>query len=111
MKRFEKKLLAGLIIMALLSPVGIIAPRMLKSKDAWGEWSIETLKSMIGYIPEGLSKTADLWKAPVNDYQLWGETAPLTLQILSYIFSGIAGILVVASIVIVIAKVVVKHGR
>ena len=111
MKRFEKKLLAGLAAMALLSPLGIILPRMLNSKDAWGEWSVETLKGMLGYIPEGLLKSAGIWKAPVSDYQLWGETASFSLQIISYIFSGLIGILVIASIMFVIARVVVKNGR
>jgi hypothetical protein len=111
LKRFEKRLFAGLLVLALLSPIGIIAPRLLDSKDAWGEWSADTLKTMLGYIPEGLSKAAELWKAPVGDYQFWGEQASLPLQITSYLLSALIGIFVVAVIMVVIAKVAVRNGR
>ena len=38
--------------------------------DAWGEWSANTVKDLVGYVPKGLSKYSDIWKSPVPDYTL-----------------------------------------
>ena len=80
MTKIQKKLWIGLIIMALLSPLGIILPALFSSGDAWGEWGTETLEKLLGYVPEGLKKYADLWKAPVPDYNPGGETAPVAVH-------------------------------
>jgi cobalt/nickel transport protein len=97
--------------MALLSPLGLVIPRMAGSSDAWGEWGSETLEKLLGYLPEGLRQTADLWKAPVPDYQLWGEKVPWGLQMASYILSGILGIVLVGGFTMIIVKVLKKRAH
>ena len=67
MKKFEKKLWLGLFIMAMLSPLGIILAEKFGAGDAWGEWGLNTLEKLLGYVPEGLNKTADIWSAPIPD--------------------------------------------
>ncbi len=97
--------------MSLLTPLGILLPEKFRAEEAWGEWGIEKLEKLLGYVPEGLRKLADLWKAPIPDYNFGGEGASVTLQVISYIASGLLGIGVCAFIVFMISKFMAKHGK
>ncbi len=110
MTKTQKKLWIGLVIMALISPLGIILPELLNSGDAWGEWGTDTLEKLLGYVPDGLKKYAEFWKAPVPDYNLGGEESSMAVQVISYIASGLIGILAIAFVIYLISKVVMKHG-
>jgi len=110
-KRFEKKLWLGLFIMALLSPLGIILPEKFGAEGAWGEWSHEVLEKLVGYVPEGLKRTVDIWKAPIPDYNFGGESALLSAKIISYIVSGIIGIILVSVVIIIILKLLFKNEK
>jgi hypothetical protein len=61
---------------------------------------------MIGFVPAGLERLADLWKAPIAGYNLGGEGASIWAQALFYIVSGILGILIVGCIVYILARVI-----
>ncbi len=111
MTRFQKKLWIGLLIMALLTPLGVLLPDKFRAEEAWGEWGIDKLEKLVGYVPEGLKKLADLWKAPIPDYNFGGEGASTTLQAVSYIVSGFLGIGVCALIVFVISRFIARHGK
>ncbi|MEN6318081.1 MAG: PDGLE domain-containing protein [Syntrophaceae bacterium] len=111
MRRFEKKLWLGLFIMALLSPIGIILPAKFGAGDAWGEWGIDTLEKLIGYVPEGLRRTADIWSAPISDYNFSGDNAVLSAKVLSYIVSAIIGIILASIIIFIISKILFKHEK
>ena len=80
MTTFQRKLWIGLIIMALLTPLGIYLPKMAGSDEAWGEWGAEAIEKMLGYVPDGMKRIADIWKAPVPDYNLGGEGASTGTQ-------------------------------
>lgn len=111
MTRFQKKLWIGLIIMALLSPVGLIVPEKFNAGEAWGEWGTAALEKLIGYVPEGLRQYADFWKAPIADYRLGGEDASTGLQALWYIISGLLGMVAVTLVVYGISKFLIKHEK
>ncbi len=111
MTKLHKKLWIGLLILTLLTPLGVILPEKFKAEGAWGEWGPEELQKLIGYVPEGLKRLADLWKAPVPDYNFGGEGASLTVQVLSYIVSGLIGILAIGLVIYVISKVIVRNGK
>jgi len=92
--REYRKFLVALVILALLSPVGLYLPRILKAGSAWGEWGVDEIRKMVGYAPAGMEKTADLWKAPMPDYAPPGqENTSLPRLGLFYILSGFLGIL------------------
>lgn len=97
--------------MALLTPLGIFLPEKFKAEEAWGEWGTDKLEKLLGYVPEGLKKLADLWKAPIPDYNFGGEGASKTLQVVSYIASGFLGIGVCVLIVFIISRFIAKHGK
>ncbi len=111
MTQSQKRLWIGLIILAFLSPLGIILPEMFKTGDAWGEWSTETLQKVLGYVPEGLRKYSDIWKAPVHDYSFGGEGVTFVRQIIYYVVSGLLGILITGLIIYIISKLLVKHEK
>jgi cobalt/nickel transport system permease protein len=72
----------GLAIIALLTPLGLLA-----AGTAWGEWGTGELKDVIGYVPEGLERLEGLWSSPMPDYSL-----PFTGEMTGYILAAVAGI-------------------
>lgn len=111
MTKIQKKLWIGLLIMALLSPLGILLPELFNAGDAWGEWGKDTLEKLLGFVPEGLKKYADLWKAPVPDYNFGGDGASTAVQVISYIASGILGIVVTVLVIYAISKAVMRNEK
>ncbi len=86
------KLWIGLLSLIVLSPLGLILPAKLGAGSAWGEWSAEELRNMIGYVPSGMSKLGNVWKAPMPDYAFKGqETAPIHTLGISYVIAGLIG--------------------
>jgi hypothetical protein len=111
MTSFHKKLWLGLAAMAVLSPVGIYFREKLGGGEAWGEWAPASLKRLLGYVPEGLEKLSDIWKAPVPDYNVFGEGVSFGHQAISYIMSGFIGMVFAALAIYLIAKMIRKHER
>ena len=111
MTTFQKKLWLGLLILTLITPLGILLPERFNAEEAWGEWGTEKLEKLLGYVPEGLKKLADLWKAPIPDYNFGGEGASMTIQVISYIISGLLGIGVCAFGVFIISRFITRHGK
>lgn len=99
------KLWLGILILALISPLGLLLPECFKAGDAWGEWSPDGFKTMVGYIPQGLEKLSNLWNAPIPDYAFKGwEEKGLSHLSMAYIFSAILGIAVTVLVVSIIGK-------
>jgi hypothetical protein len=91
MSRYRTLVLA-LLSMALLTPVGLFLPYLMKAGPAWGEWGIDELRRMVGYAPEGMERSAGAWKAPLPDYALPGQDeASLLERGASYVLSALAG--------------------
>lgn len=109
MTRFQKKIWLGLLGMALLSPLGLLLPARFGAGDAWGEWGPDALEEFLGYVPAGLRKYADLWPAPIPDYHLGGEQTSLSLQLASYIASGLVGIAAAGLAVYGISRLLVRR--
>jgi hypothetical protein len=106
-----KKLWIGLGVLVILSPIGLILPDRFKAGSAWGEWGIDEMQDLVGYIPQGLKKLSSLWDAPLPDYAFKGwEEKGLSHLSLAYIVSVIAGIAMTVSAVFFIAKLLAKKG-
>jgi cobalt/nickel transport system permease protein len=88
-----KKLWIGLVVLALLSPIGLYVPDKLKAGSAWGEWSADEIKGLVGYVPAGLEKLSPLWNAAMHDYAFkgWGEKGREHLCI-AYITAALVGV-------------------
>jgi hypothetical protein len=100
-----KKLWIGIMILAALSPIGLILPDRFKAGAAWGEWGREEIQKMTGYVPRGFAKLSELWKAPMPDYAFkgWGEKGMTHLSFAT-ILSAILGIVLVAAITLLLGK-------
>jgi cobalt/nickel transport protein len=87
----NKKYLLFILIMVVLTPLGIVVPNILKSGNAWGEWSVETIKDKTGVAPEGMKKNAEIYKSPVSDYNTGKESDPLFKRSTGYFISALIG--------------------
>jgi hypothetical protein len=111
MKKINK-LWLGIAILVTLSPLGLIIPEFFKAGSAWGEWGITDLKEMLGYIPKGLEKLSNLWRAPIPDYTFKGwEDKGLHFLSLSYIVSGVIGVSAVLIAVYLLAKFMIRNDK
>jgi cobalt/nickel transport protein len=86
-----KKYLIFLGILVVLSPLGLILPDYFKAGDAWGEWSVESVKKQTGHEPAGMKKAAEIYSAPIPDYNPGKEDDPLSKLSVGYIISGLIG--------------------
>ena len=96
----------------MLSPLGLLLPGYFKAGDAWGEWGADTIRGIIGYIPQGLAKIASLWKAPMPDYALTNsvQNNPSSAS-LSYLLSALIGVFSVVVVTLLIAKLLSKKEK
>jgi len=99
MRKEEKRLWIGLGILILLTPLGMIA-----QGTAWGEWAAEELKEILGYVPEGIEKLGDIWKAALPDYSIPGLEGHPILSAIGYLLSAVIGTAVVVGIMFLIGK-------
>jgi len=111
MNKLQKKILFVLAALVILTPTGILLPMVFNANDAWGEWSAETMKDLIGYIPEGLQKYSDSYKAPLPDYSLNAGDPSKPHQSFYYILSGIAGVAATFGVTFLISKLIIKHEK
>ncbi len=104
-----KKLWIGIGILALLSPLGLIIPALFGAGGAWGEWGVDAIEKIVGFVPEGMKRLADPGKAPLPGYAIPGEGKGLVIESFGYIFSAIIGIALAAAIMFLIAKLLVRR--
>ena len=109
--KITTKFLIGLGVLIVLSPLGLLIPDHFKAGAAWGEWGIDEIKELAGYVPKGLEKLAPLWNAPIPDYALKGwEEKGLSHLSFAYIISAIVGMAIVVSVVLLIGKLLARKG-
>jgi hypothetical protein len=106
-----KKLWIGIGILALLSPLGLIIPALFGAGGAWGEWGLEEVNKLIGYIPEGMHKLAHIWKSPMPDYTVPGQKPGLAHESLGYILTAIIGVAVTAGLAYALAKLLGRKNK
>jgi cobalt/nickel transport protein len=111
LNKLQKKILIVLLLLCLITPVGILLPMFFNAGDAWGEWSAQTVKDLIGYVPQGLAKYTDVWKAPLPDYTINSGDTSVVHQSGYYIVSGIIGATVTYVVMLLISRLIVKRGK
>jgi len=78
----------GIVVGALvvMSPLGLYLPARFGAGTAWGEWSVDEIAKLSGYVPSGLRHAGSTWKAPMPGY---------ATQSAEYVIAGIIGVAVV----------------
>jgi len=99
--RLPAKLWIGLALLALLSPLGVYLPARLSAGTAWGEWGVDEIKILVGYLPKGLEKLSSFWNAPLPDYAFKGGGQDSA----AYLLSALIGIALCVLAAFIIAKV------
>ena len=90
----KKKLWVGLALLVLLSPLGLIVPKKLNAGGAWGEWSAQEIKTLIGYVPEKMGQLQGLWKGLMPNYGIPGLEKNWQVH-LAYVAAGLVGVLII----------------
>ncbi|MDD2752478.1 MAG: PDGLE domain-containing protein [Candidatus Omnitrophica bacterium] len=109
--KLTAKLWIGVAILVILSPLGLMFPEHFKAGSAWGEWGVDEIQKLIGYVPKGLEQFSSFWKAPLPDYAFSGwEEKGLAGLSFAYIISAIIGIAVVVIIALSVGKWLAKKG-
>lgn len=103
-RRHYKKALIPLAILVVLSPLGLLA-----SGTAWGEWGTDEIRALLGYIPHGLSRLANINHiAFLRDYSLPGLGRGFVEQAAGYYLSAIVGIAIIVIVVLGIGRLIVR---
>jgi hypothetical protein len=108
---FLRKLSLGLLALALLTPLGIVLPRVFHAEETWGEWGPEHLGRVFGYVPERLSRSAHIWRAPAAGYSFSKDGACLASQLFFYILAGLAGVILIGLAVFLLVRIVRANER
>jgi cobalt/nickel transport protein len=103
-----KKLWIGVGILALLSPLGVILPKLFGAKGAWGEWGLDEIEKIAGFVPPGMKRLAETWKAPLPDYALPGQSKGIAGESFGYVVVAIIGVAFTAGLMYFLAKLLVR---
>ena len=101
--KLTSKLWIGIGVLALFAPLGIVVPEFFKSGSAWGEWGVEEMQKLVGYIPKGLERFSNFWKAPLPDY--------ISHSWFGYIFSAVIGIMAVVILIFLLGKLLTNKDE
>lgn len=106
-----KKLWIGIGVLALLSPLGAIIPALSGAGGAWGEWGLDAVEKLLGYVPEGMKRLAHAWKSPMPDYSVPGQGQGLMHKSMGYGLTAVIGIAFAAGLAYLVAKVLSHRAR
>jgi cobalt/nickel transport protein len=106
-----KKLWVGVGVLALLSPLGVILPKLFGAGGAWGEWGLEEIEKIAGFVPAGMKRLAETWKAPLPDYALPGRSNGLAGESFGYAVTAIVGVAFTAGLMYLLAKLLARKEK
>ena len=99
------------LVLAVLTPLGLWLPARLGAGSAWGEWGPRDLGDRVGFVPRGLARISDLWKAPAPDYAPRGwERKSLAHQSAAYIASALVGMCSAAALIYALGRWLARRG-
>ena len=109
--RTAKRVGAGFAALAVLAPVGLIAPGL-----AYGEGKATDVQAAFGYVPSGLRDLSGVFSAPLSGYDMplpffSQANAPLWHAAVGYELSGIVGMLAVGGAVYALARLLRLHAE
>ena len=103
MDRTYRNLAIGLVLLIVLAPLGLLA-----SGDTFGEWGPKDVKERLGFVPPGLERLSNFWKAPLPDYALPGGHESATAAAATYILSAVIGVVICGGLLYIMGKRIAK---
>jgi cobalt/nickel transport system permease protein len=95
------------LVTLLLVPLGLLLPNWFRAGAAWGEWGVDELKQMLGYVPHGIAQGSRLWHAPIPDYAVPGhEATPVSI-----VFVALAGTIGTAAVAYGVVRLIKRGGK
>jgi cobalt/nickel transport protein len=91
--------------------LGILLPIVFNAGEAWGEWSAQTVKDLIGYVPQGLARYSHVWTAPLPDYTINAVDKSVVHQSGFYLVSGVFGATVTYVVMLIISRLIVRNEK
>jgi cobalt/nickel transport system permease protein len=96
-----RRLWWGLGVLVVLTPLGLLA-----RGTAWGEWSANELRSLVGYVPAGLSRLSGTWShPPLPDYAMPSGARGFWSSSLTYILCAAIGVGLIALLMYLLGRV------
>jgi len=92
-----------MLVLVILTPLGI-----LTGNTAFGEWGSTEVINLIGYVPQGMSKTIDLWHGILPDYKLPHMGSDFSSLSVASIISSIVGVFFIVILIFIMARL--SHG-
>ncbi len=111
MNKLQKKILVVLLVLCLITPAGVLLPVFFNAGDAWGEWSAQTVKELTGYVPKGLAKYSEVWKAPLPDYTAGKNDPSLVHRSGFYLVSGVLGATLTYLLMLLVSRLIIRDGK
>ena len=104
------KLWLALAVLVVLSPLGLVIAAAAGAGTAWGEWSIEEVHRLVGYVPAKMERLSRVWRAPLPDYTLPGAgPARLPSLSVSYALSAVVGVAAVVAVTILLGRLLARR--
>jgi ABC-type Fe3+ transport system permease subunit len=103
-KKITKKLWIGLLVLAVLTPLGLLA-----TGTAFGEWGSKELQQTLGYVPEGIKSGETLWQAIFSGYSIPGFGNTFLHSSMGYILSAVIGIALIYTATLTLGKIIAKR--
>ena len=105
-----KKLWIGIGILIVLSPLGVIIPKWFGAEGAWGEWGLDEIEKITGFVPAGMKRLAESWKAPLADYGLPNQSKGFAGESFGYVITAIIGVAFAAGLMYLIARLLGRRN-
>jgi|SRR5659263_420535 tetrahydromethanopterin S-methyltransferase subunit C len=103
MDKLLRNLLIGLAVLVIAVPIGLLAVG-----TAYGEWGVEELEELVGFIPAGLASVSSVWAAPIPDYTLPSLGEAFIDLSLAYWLSAIIGVILSAAALLLVGRVLTR---
>ncbi|MEN9945745.1 MAG: hypothetical protein RLZZ293_131 [Pseudomonadota bacterium] len=97
---FNRYIISGLLGLIILTPLGLLA-----QGTAFGEWSGEEVKQLLGYVPQGMQQQLEQWHALIPDYSISFFQNNAFTQASGYILSAVIGSAIIGLFIISINQI------
>ena len=92
-------------LLLLLTPLGV-----LDRGVAWGEWAPDEIRTKLGFVPQGMGRTADWWRALFSGYHVTLFGTGRGSEAVGYVVCALLGSALVYLLAMAGAKLLSRTG-